>query len=51
MPFALKESGLLLGLGSMFLVAWMTDYSLVLMIRSGELSDTYSYQVRSLKTY
>ena len=45
MPYAIKESGLILGLASLFVIAWVTDYSLVLMVKSGDIAGTYSYQV------
>ena len=47
MSFAIKQSGLLLGLVSLFLVAALTDYSLVLLVKSGNISGTNTYQVQN----
>jgi len=47
MAYALRSSGLFLGLFFLCAVAAMTDYSLVLLVKSGELSNTKTYQVRS----
>ena len=44
MPYALRESGVFLGLLALTLVAWMTDYSLLILLRSGVICDTNSYQ-------
>ena len=43
-PYALHQAGFGLGLMLLVLVAVVTDYSLVLMVRSGHLSGAYSYQ-------
>lgn len=43
MPYALHQSGVGLGIILMIFVAVMTDYSLVLMVRAGELSGSYTY--------
>ena len=43
-PFAIRETGIVLGLVGLCLVAWMTDYSLILMLKSGTMADTGSYQ-------
>ena len=51
MPFAIKQSGLLLGLVSLFLVAALTDYSLVLLVKSGNISGTNTYQVKGKLCY
>ena len=45
MPYAIKESGIILGLVTLFTVTWMTDYSLVLMVKCGNIAGTHSYQV------
>lgn len=45
MPYALHEAGLFAGLFLMILVAVITDYSLVIMVRGGQLSGSYTYQV------
>ena len=34
----------MLGLGGLCLVAWMTDYSMILMLKSGAIANTNSYQ-------
>jgi len=44
MAYALKEAGFGLGLILLVFVAVVTDYSLVLMVRSGHLSGSFSYQ-------
>ncbi|CAH1788298.1 unnamed protein product [Owenia fusiformis] len=44
MPFALKQAGFGMGIILLILVSIMTDYSLILLIHGGELSNTYSYQ-------
>lgn len=43
-PYALHESGFGLGLLLLILVAYVTDYSLILMVRSGHISGKFSYQ-------
>lgn len=43
-PYALHQAGFGLGLLLLVLVAVVTDYSLILMVRSGHLSGAYSYQ-------
>ncbi|KAK3912909.1 ESF1-like protein [Frankliniella fusca] len=43
-PYALHQAGFGLGLLLLILVAVVTDYSLILMVRSGHLSGAYSYQ-------
>ncbi|XP_023708896.1 putative sodium-coupled neutral amino acid transporter 11 isoform X2 [Cryptotermes secundus] len=43
-PYALHQAGFGIGLFLLILVALATDYSLVLMIRSGHLSGAFSYQ-------
>lgn len=43
-PYALNKAGFGLGLLLLYLVAWVTDYSLILMVRSAHLSGAYSYQ-------
>ena len=50
MPYAIKESGIILGLVTLFTVTWMTDYSLVLMVKCGNIAGTHSYQVILAKT-
>ena len=46
MPFAFRQAGVVLGTFILVLVAIITDYSLILMVKGGELSGTKSYQVR-----
>jgi amino acid permease len=43
-PYALHQAGFGAGLFLLVFVALATDYSLVLMIRSGHLSGAFSYQ-------
>ena len=45
MPFAFRQAGVVLGTFILVLVAIITDYSLILMVKGGELSGTKSYQV------
>ncbi|XP_060784795.1 putative sodium-coupled neutral amino acid transporter 11 [Neoarius graeffei] len=44
LPFAMAQAGLPLGLLLLFLVAFITDYSIILLIKGGNLSGTHSYQ-------
>ncbi|XP_062258844.1 putative sodium-coupled neutral amino acid transporter 11 [Platichthys flesus] len=44
LPYALNQAGLPLGLLLLVIVALITDYSIVLLIRGGNLSGTNSYQ-------
>ncbi|XP_063215986.1 putative sodium-coupled neutral amino acid transporter 11 isoform X2 [Bacillus rossius redtenbacheri] len=44
MPYALHQAGFGLGILLLLLVALFTDYSLVLLVRSGHLSGKFSYQ-------
>lgn len=43
-PYALHEAGFGLGLLLLILVAYITDYSLILMVQSGHISGRFSYQ-------
>ncbi len=43
MPYALHQAGLFGGMFLMVLVAVITDYSLVIMVKGGQLSGSYSY--------
>ncbi|XP_011301426.1 putative sodium-coupled neutral amino acid transporter 11 isoform X1 [Fopius arisanus] len=43
-PYALHQSGFGLGIGLLIVVAILTDYSLILMVRSGHLCGEMSYQ-------
>ncbi|RZB54392.1 Aa trans and/or Trp Tyr perm domain containing protein, partial [Asbolus verrucosus] len=43
-PYALHEAGFGFGVALLILVAYITDYSLVLMVRSGHISGKFSYQ-------
>jgi len=43
MPFALQQAGFGFGMVLLFLVAIVTDYSLVLMVRGGHLAGSFSY--------
>ncbi|KAK0057372.1 putative sodium-coupled neutral amino acid transporter 11 isoform X1 [Biomphalaria glabrata] len=44
MPFALKQAGFGLGLILIILVAFVTDYSILVLIEAGRLSNTDTYQ-------
>lgn len=44
MPFALKQAGFGLGLILIILVAFVTDYSIMVLIEAGRLSNTDTYQ-------
>lgn len=43
-PYALHEAGFGFGLILLVFVAYATDYSLILMVKSGHLSGKFSYQ-------
>ncbi|XP_030749255.1 putative sodium-coupled neutral amino acid transporter 11 [Sitophilus oryzae] len=43
-PYALHEAGFGFGLFLLILVAYITDYSLILMIKAGHISGRFSYQ-------
>ncbi|XP_074039521.1 putative sodium-coupled neutral amino acid transporter 11 isoform X2 [Leptinotarsa decemlineata] len=43
-PYALHEAGFGFGILLLVLVAFVTDYSLILMVRSGHISGKFSYQ-------
>ncbi|XP_051566528.1 putative sodium-coupled neutral amino acid transporter 11 isoform X1 [Myxocyprinus asiaticus] len=44
LPYSMSQAGLPLGLFLLTLVAFITDYSIILLVRGGNLSDTNSYQ-------
>ncbi|XP_032802043.1 putative sodium-coupled neutral amino acid transporter 11 isoform X1 [Petromyzon marinus] len=44
LPYALKQAGFPLGLLLLVVVAYVTDYSIILLIKSGSLSGTTTYQ-------
>ncbi|XP_019945445.1 putative sodium-coupled neutral amino acid transporter 11 [Paralichthys olivaceus] len=44
LPYALNQAGLPLGLLLLVIVAFITDYSIILLIKGGNLSGTNSYQ-------
>ncbi|XP_070694655.1 putative sodium-coupled neutral amino acid transporter 11 [Pempheris klunzingeri] len=44
LPYALSQAGLPLGLLLLIVVAFITDYSIILLIKGGNLSGTNSYQ-------
>ncbi|XP_036423194.1 putative sodium-coupled neutral amino acid transporter 11 isoform X2 [Colossoma macropomum] len=44
LPYSMAQAGLPLGLLLLFLVAYITDYSIILLIKGGNLSGTHSYQ-------
>ncbi|KAF5284128.1 hypothetical protein FQR65_LT00128 [Abscondita terminalis] len=43
-PYALHQSGFGLGLVLLVLIAYVTDYSLVIMVKSGHITGKFSYQ-------
>ncbi|KAL4221915.1 hypothetical protein ACF0H5_017967 [Mactra antiquata] len=43
-PFAMKQAGFGLGIILLILVAMITDYSIILLIEAGKLSNTNTYQ-------
>uniref|UniRef100_A0A1B6DRT8 Putative sodium-coupled neutral amino acid transporter 11 n=1 Tax=Clastoptera arizonana TaxID=38151 RepID=A0A1B6DRT8_9HEMI len=43
-PYALLQAGFGMGFLLLVFVAWITDYSLLLMVRSAHISGSYSYQ-------
>ncbi|CAH2018425.1 unnamed protein product [Acanthoscelides obtectus] len=43
-PYALHEAGCGFGLFLLLFVAYVTDYSLILMVRNGHISGKFSYQ-------
>jgi hypothetical protein len=45
MPYAFRLAGVGLGTFLLVFIAIITDYSLILMVKGGELSGTTSYQV------
>ena len=45
MAYAVSESGWLLSVILLFIVALLTDYSLILVVKCGLISGTSSYQV------
>ncbi|XP_051565564.1 putative sodium-coupled neutral amino acid transporter 11 isoform X1 [Myxocyprinus asiaticus] len=44
LPYSMSQAGLPLGLLLLILVAFITDYSIILLVRGGNLSGTNSYQ-------
>nr|XP_046261091.1 putative sodium-coupled neutral amino acid transporter 11 [Scatophagus argus] len=44
LPYALSQAGLPLGLLLLIIVAFITDYSIILLIKGGDMSGTNSYQ-------
>ncbi|XP_048165971.1 putative sodium-coupled neutral amino acid transporter 11 isoform X2 [Corvus hawaiiensis] len=51
LPYSMKEAGFPLGVLLLFVVAYITDYSIILLIKGGNLSSTKSYQELVKKTY
>eukprot|EP00096_Caligus_rogercresseyi_P010519 TRINITY_DN3870_c0_g1_i2.p1 TRINITY_DN3870_c0_g1~~TRINITY_DN3870_c0_g1_i2.p1 ORF type:complete len:440 (-),score=48.11 TRINITY_DN3870_c0_g1_i2:19-1338(-) len=43
-PYAIRQAGLGAGIFLIFLIAWIIDYSLILMIKGGSISGAKSYQ-------
>ncbi|XP_067842882.1 putative sodium-coupled neutral amino acid transporter 11 isoform X1 [Heptranchias perlo] len=44
LPYSMKQAGFPLGMLLLFLVAYVTDYSIILLIKGGNLSGTSTYQ-------
>ncbi|KAJ7405302.1 putative sodium-coupled neutral amino acid transporter 11 [Willisornis vidua] len=51
LPYSMKEAGFPLGVLLLFVVAYITDYSIILLIKGGNLSNTKTYQDLVRKTY
>ncbi|XP_035187259.1 putative sodium-coupled neutral amino acid transporter 11 isoform X2 [Oxyura jamaicensis] len=51
LPYSMKEAGFPLGILLLFGVAYITDYSIILLIKGGNLSSTNTYQELVRKTY
>nr|BAC30781.1 unnamed protein product [Mus musculus] len=51
LPYSMKQAGFPLGILLLFLVSYITDFSLVLLIKGGALSGTDSYQSLVNKTF
>ncbi|XP_042302950.1 putative sodium-coupled neutral amino acid transporter 11 isoform X2 [Sceloporus undulatus] len=51
LPYSLKQAGFPLGIMLLLGVAYITDYSIILLIKGGKLSGTNSYQALVNKTY
>uniref|UniRef100_H3DGG1 Putative sodium-coupled neutral amino acid transporter 11 n=1 Tax=Tetraodon nigroviridis TaxID=99883 RepID=H3DGG1_TETNG len=51
LPYALNQAGLPLGLLVLLVVAFITDYSIILLIKGGNLSGTNSYQALVQRTF
>uniref|UniRef100_A0A8C3IUI3 Putative sodium-coupled neutral amino acid transporter 11 n=1 Tax=Chrysemys picta bellii TaxID=8478 RepID=A0A8C3IUI3_CHRPI len=51
LPYSMKEAGFPLGVLLLVGVAYITDYSIILLIKGGNLSGTNSYQELVNKSY
>nr|XP_055071754.1 putative sodium-coupled neutral amino acid transporter 11 [Misgurnus anguillicaudatus] len=51
LPYSMSQAGLPLGLLLLILVAFITDYSIILLVRGGNLSGTQSYQTLVQSTF
>ncbi|KAI7808289.1 hypothetical protein IRJ41_001257 [Triplophysa rosa] len=51
LPYSMSQAGLPMGLLLLILVAFITDYSIILLIRGGNLSGTQSYQTLVRSTF
>ncbi|KAJ8352278.1 hypothetical protein SKAU_G00237540 [Synaphobranchus kaupii] len=51
LPYSMNQAGFPLGMLLMILVAFITDYSIILLIKGGELSGTRSYQALVQSTF
>ncbi|XP_053147335.1 putative sodium-coupled neutral amino acid transporter 11 isoform X2 [Hemicordylus capensis] len=51
LPYALRQAGFPLGILLLLFVGYITDYSIILLIKGGNLAGTNSYQALVNKTY
>uniref|UniRef100_A0A7M4FKY1 Putative sodium-coupled neutral amino acid transporter 11 n=2 Tax=Crocodylus porosus TaxID=8502 RepID=A0A7M4FKY1_CROPO len=51
LPYSMKQAGFPLGILLLFGVAYITDYSIILLIKAGNLSGMNTYQALVHKTY
>ncbi|XP_025978211.1 putative sodium-coupled neutral amino acid transporter 11 isoform X5 [Dromaius novaehollandiae] len=51
LPYSMKQAGFPLGVLLLFGVAYITDYSIILLIKGGNISSTSTYQELVKKTY
>uniref|UniRef100_A0A8D0G6X3 Putative sodium-coupled neutral amino acid transporter 11 n=1 Tax=Sphenodon punctatus TaxID=8508 RepID=A0A8D0G6X3_SPHPU len=51
LPYSMKQAGFPLGILLLLCVAYITDYSIILLIKTGNLSGTNTYQALVNKAY